>query len=74
MSNTASEPQIVTTAPESRQILEVLDFQPMFARHINWDSIAERARECGASFEARWTDRGACMVTLFWAYTADELR
>jgi hypothetical protein len=68
-----STPEIVTTAPEARQIAKVLEFSAFATPHISWDSIARTARELGANFEARFTDQGACTVTMFWAYAAEDV-
>jgi hypothetical protein len=63
---------ITLTAPEFRQVAEVVEFDnPAHVYHINWQSIADKARELGANFEVRFTDKGCCTVTFFWAYRDD---
>lgn len=69
-----TQPNIIQTLPEYRQIARVLEFSPVTAPHINWNSIAETARQLGAHFEARTDNQGACTVTMFWRYEADELK
>lgn len=63
---------LVITTPEQRQIARTLEFSRTLAPHIDWNSIAQTARELGAHFEARRTDDGACTVTMFWAYPEGE--
>jgi hypothetical protein len=73
---TDTRPEITMTAPEGRQIARVLHFPmaPMcLAPYINWENIAQTARELGAHFEVRYANDGACTITMFWAYTADEM-
>jgi hypothetical protein len=70
---TDTRPEITMTAPEGRQIARVLHFQAPLSNHINWESIAATARELGAHFEVRFANNGDCTVTMFWAYTADEM-
>jgi hypothetical protein len=64
--------EIVTVPAERHQIARVLEFSETTAWHIDWNSVAKTARELGAHFEARWTDRGACTVTMFWSYADGE--
>jgi hypothetical protein len=64
---TDTRPEITMTAPEGRQIARVLHF-PMAPM-----CFAQTARELGAHFEVRYANDGACTITMFWAYTADEM-
>ena len=68
-----AQPTVVTTASEKRQIAKVLEFPADLAPYILWESIATQARELGAHFEARYTDKGACTITMFWAYADGEV-
>ena len=61
---------LILTAPETRQIARVLQFPPDLARHIDFEKIAESARQLGADFEARFARDGACTVTIFWSEAA----
>jgi hypothetical protein len=70
---TPDTPTIITAPAEYRQIAKHMAFPPDFARHINWESIAQTARELGAHFEARYSQTGECTITMFWSYTEDEL-
>jgi hypothetical protein len=65
-------PGLVTTEPERRQIARSLQFDARTAFAIDWNKIAQTARELGAHFEARSANDGAVVVTMFWAYDADE--
>jgi len=67
-----TEPTIITTEPERRQIARVLEFSAQLASHINWESIAQTARELNANFEARRKANDSMGVTIFWAYRDDE--
>lgn len=70
MTPTLTQRNAVVTTSEARHLAaDVLEFQPELARHINWDSIATKARELGAHFEVRFNDHGACTITMFWTYT-----
>ena len=55
---------------EVRQIARILQFPPDLARHIDFEKIAESARQLGADFEARFARDGACTVTIFWSEAA----
>jgi hypothetical protein len=55
------------STPEQRQIARVLTFAADVVLHIDWNKVAQTARELGAHFEARTTDAGACVITMFWA-------
>jgi hypothetical protein len=68
----ATEPQIILTPAESRQIARVMPFDARHAPYIDWGAVARTARELGADFEARSADDGAMTITLFWTYTPDE--
>lgn len=67
------KPQIIEQPAERRQIAKVLDFPPALAPFIEWQIVAQQARDLGSHFEARFADDGACTVTLFWSYTGDEV-
>ena len=62
------------TAPEPRQIARVLTFDAMQSLYINWDHIAQTARELGAHFEVRTNPPGDIRITMFWAYDETETR
>jgi hypothetical protein len=63
-----ADPVIITVPPQQRQIAKTLPFDPTLALYINWESIAEQAKQLGADFEVRREDNGAVTVTLFWRY------
>ena len=63
---------IVQTQPERRQIARVLPFTADLAPYINWDQIAQQAREMGADFETRGGMTDSVIVTIFWRYAEQE--
>ena len=70
-------PVLITTTPERRQVARVLTFPSNLsgvnlALYVNWERIAEQARELGAHWEVRSEQGGALTVTMFWAYGPDE--
>jgi hypothetical protein len=65
---TNTEPIIVTTPPERRQIADTIEFAARFAQHVNWDSIALKARELGSNFDVRSANDGSLTITFFWTY------
>lgn len=71
-----NQPKFVTTAPERRQIAQVLVFPAATAQYIDWSRVAAKASALSADFETRWdagdSNTGACTVTLFWRDVVDE--
>jgi hypothetical protein len=63
---------IITTAAERRQIARVMNFDARVSFAIDWNKIAQTARELNANFEVRANDDASMTVTMFWAYAADE--
>src|SRR5262245_53217351 len=71
MEHRLMEITIITTTPEHRHIAQTLEFVEPFSQHINWESVAARALELGAHFEARYNGL-ECTITFFWVVTEAE--
>ena len=65
-------PQIVITPAERRQVARVIEFSRDIVLYVDWNRIAETARDLGAHFDCRTSPDGSMTVTLFWTYSPEE--
>jgi hypothetical protein len=63
-----------TTTPETRQIARVLAFEERLVPYIDWNKMAETARQLGSQWEVRATPEHPIVVTFFWVVTTDDVR
>lgn len=67
-----TDPIIVTTTPEQRQISRARHFPPDLAQYIDWREVADTARQLGCHWDVRRNDDFSITVTWFWTYTERE--
>lgn len=75
MTHTHTAPVAMTVhriEAHARHIAKVLAFDAHQAPYIDYNRIAQQARELGAGFDVHYAQHGAATITMFWPLTDAE--